>query len=85
MVKSRFTIELRAANSAVYGRIPLNFELIRDLMADLVPWKNDEDLIKNVSARVFTTLNSHFLNAQGQVTPQPMVESHSISNSSEIL
>ena len=53
-------------------------------MAVLVTWKNGEDRIKNVGTRVLTTLNN-FPNAQGQVTPQSMVESCWISNSSEVL
>ena len=36
-------------NSAVYGRISLNFKLIRDLMAVLVTCKNEEDPIRNVA------------------------------------
>ena len=74
----------RAVNSAFHGWILPNFEHIRDLMAVLVTWKNEQDLIKNVGATVFTTINSHFPNAQGQATPQSMVESCWISNSSEI-
>ena len=44
-------------------------------MAVLVACKNEEDPIRNEGAGAFTTLNSHFPNAQGQATPQSMVES----------
>ena len=40
-------LHTRAPNSAVHGQISLNSELNRDLMAALVTWKNEEDLIKN--------------------------------------
>ena len=80
-----FFTQSRADNSAVKGRIWLKFELIRDVMAILFTSKYEEDPIKNVGARVFTTLKSHFPNAQGQgshfpnaegqATPQSMVES----------
>ena len=44
-------------------------------MTVLVTCKNEEDPIKNVGAIVFIRLNSHFPNAQGQVTLQSIVES----------
>ena len=59
-------------------------------MVVLVTCKNEEDLIRNESAGVLTQHLSHcksmgiFSNAQGQLTPQSMVESTRISNSSEI-
>ena len=40
------TTDSRAPNSAVHGQISWNSELNRDLMAVLVTWKNEEDLIK---------------------------------------
>ena len=58
-------------------------------MAGLVAGKNEEDPIRNEGAGALTNL-SHcksmgiFSNAQGQLTPQSMVESCRISNSSEI-
>ena len=56
-VNGDFFKRSRAANSAVHGRIYPNFELIRDLMTVLSTCKNEEDPIKNVGARVFTTLS----------------------------
>ena len=43
-------------------------------MAILVSSKYKEDPIKIEGARVATTQNIDFLNTQGQVTPQSMVE-----------
>ena len=54
-------------------------------MAILVTSKYEEDPIKIEGARVATTQNIDFSNTQGQVTPQSMVETRRISNSSEIL
>ena len=54
----------------VPGRIPLNFEPIRDIMGKLVACKNEEDPIKNEGARVVTTLFINFSAAQGQLTPK---------------
>ena len=45
----------------------------------------NEDPIKNEDARVLTRLYVVFSDAQGQLTPQSVVESWGISNSSEIL
>ena len=45
----------QARNSAVHGRISLNFKLITHLMAVLVTSKNEEDPIRNEGAGVFTT------------------------------
>ena len=39
-------------------------------MVFLVSSKNEEDLIKNEGARVFTILYINFLDAQGQITPE---------------
>ena len=75
----------RAANSAVRGRIWPKFELIRDIVVILVTCKNEEDPLKNEDARVATTQNIDFSNAQGQITPQPEVGSSLNSNSFEIL
>ena len=41
-------------NSASLSLIWPNFELVRDVIDVLVTCKNEEDLIKNESARVFT-------------------------------
>ena len=54
-------------------------------MAILVNSKYEEDPIKIEGARVATTQNIDFSNTQGQVTPQSMSKTRSISNSSEIL
>ena len=64
-----FSRRSNAANFAVRGRIWSNFELIRNLMVVIVTRKNEEDQIKNEGARVFTTLNISFSDAQGQLTP----------------
>ena len=42
-------------------------------MVVLVTCQNEEDPIKNESARVLTTLNINFSDAQGQLTPQCVV------------
>ena len=47
--------------------------------------KNEEDPIKNEYARVLTRLHVLFSDAQGQITPQSLVELDRISNSLEIL
>ena len=49
-------------------------------MAVLVTWKNEEDLIKNNKANAWTPFSHYksmgiFSNAQGQITPWPMVRS----------
>ena len=53
-------------------------------MIVLVTCKN-EDPIKNEGARVLTKFYVDFSDAQGQQTPQSVVESGQNSNSSEIL
>ena len=72
-------------NCAIHGRIRLNFELVRDFMIVLLTCKNEEDLIINEGARVLTRLYIDFSNAQGQLTPQSVVESGRNSNSSKLL
>ena len=74
----------RAANSAVLGRIWLKFELVRDIINDLVTCKY-EDLIKNEGARVLTRLYDIFSDAQGQLTPKTGAEFCPNSNSSKLL
>ena len=49
-------------------------------MAVLVTWKNEEDLIKNNKVNAWTPFSDNksmgiFSNAQGQITPRPMVGS----------
>ena len=75
---------LRAANSAVQGRIWLKLELIQDVMAILVTPKNEDDPIKIEGARVATIQNIDFSNTQGQLTPKSVVRSGRNSNSFEI-
>ena len=50
----------RAANSAVLSQIWLKFELVRDIIDDLVTCKYEEDPIKNEGARVLTRLYDVF-------------------------
>ena len=47
----------------------------------LVTCKNEDDRIKNEGARVPTTLNSNFSDAQGQITLELVVVSGRNSNS----
>ena len=49
-------------------------------MAVLVTWKNEDDLIKNNKVNAWTTFSHYkyrgiFSNAQGQITPLPVVGS----------
>ena len=74
-LKIDFFKHLRAANSAVQGRIWLKFELIPDVMVILVFSKNEEDPIKVEGTRVATIQNIDFSNTQGQITPQSKVRS----------
>ena len=53
----------------MHGPIRLNLELSPDFIDVLVTCKNEDDSIKNEGARVFTTLNIDFSDAQGQLTP----------------
>ena len=54
-------------------------------MVFLVTCKNEDDPIKSEGARVVTTLPIDFSDAQGQLTPKPMIESCQNSNSSKFL
>ena len=54
-------------------------------MVVVVTYKNEEDLIKNESARVVTTLFIDFSDAQGQLTPKSVMESCRNSNPSKLL
>ena len=74
-----------AANFAVLGPIWPNFEILRDIMVFLVTCKNKEGPIKNEGARVLTTLNINFSDAQGQLTPQSVVGFGRILDSSVLL
>ena len=58
----------RAANSAVHGRIRLNFKIIPDFVVVLRTCKNEEKFIKSEGARVSTTFQIDFSDAQGQLT-----------------
>ena len=54
-------------------------------MVYLVTCKNEEDSIKNKSARVVTTLFIDFSDAQGQLTPKSVMKYCQNSNSSKLL
>ena len=54
-------------------------------MGVLVACKNEENSIKNESARVVTTLFIDFSDAQGQLTPKSVIESCQNSNPSKLL
>ena len=54
-------------------------------MVVLLICMNEEDLIKNEGARVLTRLYVAFSDAQGQLTPQSVVEFCRNSNSSKLL
>ena len=54
-------------------------------MVVLVTCKNEEDPVKNDEARVLTSLCINFSDAQGQLTPQSLVESRQNLNSSKLL
>ena len=53
-------------------------------MGVLITCKNEEDPIKNVGARVFTTLYINFSDAQGQITLELVVVSGQNLNSSKL-
>ena len=54
-------------------------------MAFLVDYKNEEDPIKNEGAIVVKAFFIDFSDAQGQLTPKPVMESSRNSISSELL
>ena len=86
----QFFRRARADNSGVGGGIRPKFELIQALMYALVTCKNEDDRFKNEGARVFTRFLHYksmgiFPDAQGQLTPQSLVRSGRILNSSEML
>ena len=45
----------------------VKFRIVQDFMVVLLTCKNEEDLIKNEGARVFTTLYINFSDVQGQI------------------
>ena len=67
-----------AANSEVLSRICLKFKLVRDIIDVLVTCRYEEDPIKTEGARVLTRLYDIFSVAQGQLTPQSLVESQAL-------
>ena len=54
-------------------------------MVVLVTCKNEEDPIKNEGTRVLTSLYVDFSDAQGQLTPQSVVQSRRNANKSKLL
>ena len=65
-----------ATMSEVHGRIGPNFELLYFIVTVVfLTYKNEEDPIKNGGARVLTRVNINLSDTQGQLTPQPVVES----------
>ena len=74
----------RAANSKVLCPKLPNLAPIRDFMGVLVTCMNEEDPIKNEGARVVTTLFIDFSHAQGQLTPNSVMESYGNSNPSKL-
>ena len=57
---------------------------MRNVLDVLVTCKYEKDPIKNRGARVFTTLNVIFLDAQGQITLEAVVVSGRNLNSSKL-
>ena len=74
-----------ATYSEVSSGILPKFKLIQALIVILVTCKNEEDPIKNKGARVLQDFPHYkfmriFSDAQGQLTPQSMIESGGNSN-----
>ena len=72
------------------GRIWSNFKLIQALIHVLITCKYEKNLIKDSGENVMTSFSHYksmgiFPDAQGQLTPQSLVRSGRISNSSEML
>ena len=85
--KNQILTSIKGRNSV--ANLP-KFKLIQAFMHVLDTCKNEEDIIKNEAARLFTRFSHYksmgiFPDAQGQLTPQSLVRSGRISNSSEIL
>ena len=76
--KNQFQTSIKGYNSASLGPIWPKFKLCPDLLGVLVTWKNEEDPIKNVGARVFTTLYINFSDVQGHITLELVVVSAEI-------
>ena len=79
----------RAGNSVVRGQILSNFELIQALMYVIVTCKYEKDPIKTAKKKGqhrFTIINyeDFFSDAILQLTPQSVVKSRRIANSSEL-
>ena len=72
---SHYKSNSRAANSAVLDPIWPNFKPIRDVLDVLITCQDEEDLINNRGARVFTTLYINFSDAQRQITLELVVVS----------
>ena len=70
--------------SRALGQICLKFELRPDFKVVLFTRKNEEDPIKKVGARVFTTLYIKFSDTQGQITLELVVVSGQNLNSSKL-
>ena len=75
----------RAANSALLRQIWLKFELVRDIIDDLVTCTYEEDPIKNEGARALTRSYDVFSDAQGQLTLKSAAEFSPNVNSSKLL
>ena len=74
--KGIFFKRSRADNSTARGRIWLNFELVRALMNVFVPCEYGKDLIENSGDNSpYKVYGDFFSNAQGQITPRPVVRS----------
>ena len=72
------------------GRIWQNFELIQALIHVIITCKYEKHPIKNSGENVITSFPHYmsmgfFSYAQGQLTPQSLIRSGRISNSSEML
>ena len=79
-----FSRRSKAANSAVRP-IWLKYKLFQAFMVVWVTCKNEADPIKNESARVLIRLYIDFSDAQGQLTPQSVMESGRNSSTSKLL
>ena len=60
----------------------MEFQTCPRLYSCLITCKNQENPIKNLGPRVFTTLNINFSDVQGQITPELVVVSGRNLNSS---
>ena len=76
-------VYVRLKGSYVNGLIWTKIKLVQDLMAVLITYKSDEDLIKHKIAIILTTFSSLW-GPQVQVTLMPIVKSGSKSDLSKI-